>query len=135
VNIPDAQVFPALFDLWLRSSQQMRVLTEAQKGRYLHVVQPNQYHTKHIFSPRERAIALGPQEIGYRQGVERGYALLMERSALLQANGIVSAIALFDDVPDEVYADSCCHYTARGETLFAEFIAIEAERQLAAGRR
>jgi hypothetical protein len=54
VRISDTQVFPALFDLWLRSSQQMRVLTEAQQIRYLHVVQPNQYYSKH---PSRRASA------------------------------------------------------------------------------
>ncbi len=133
VRISDAQVFPALFDLWLRSSQQMRVLTEGQQIRYLHVVQPNQYYSKHPFTPREREIALAKEEtMGYRQGVELGYALLTARSAVLQENRIVSAIGLFDKVSDEVYSDNCCHYTATGETLFTQFIAIEAEQRLAA---
>ena len=132
VRVSDSQLFPALFDLWLRSSQQMRVLTEAQQGRYLHVVQPNQYYSRHPFTAREREIALAQKEtMGYRQGVELGYALLTARSAILQQNGIVSAIALFDTIADEVYSDSCCHYTARGETLVAEFVATEAERRLA----
>ena len=136
VRISDAQIFPALFDLWLRSSQQMRVLTEAQQIRYLHVIQPNQYYSKHPFTPHEREIALAKDEtIGYRQGVELGYALLTSRSAVLKENGIVSAIGLFDTVSDEVYSDSCCHYTATGETLFARFIAIEAEHRLSPERR
>jgi hypothetical protein len=70
--------------------------------------------------------------MGYRQGVELGYALLTARNAVLHENRIVSAIGLFDNVSDEVYSDNCCHYTARGETLFAQFIAIEAEQRLAA---
>jgi hypothetical protein len=135
VRIPDAQIFPALFDLWLRSSQQMRILTEAQKGHYLHVIQPNQFYSKHPFTPREREIALSQQEAaGYRQGVERGYALLAARDAILQSNAIVSGVALFDDVADEVYSDNCCHYTGKGETLLAEFVAARAEQRLAAER-
>src|SRR5262249_53253848 len=41
----DARVFDTLFDLWLRSSQQMKFLSAANGARYLHVVQPNQYYS------------------------------------------------------------------------------------------
>jgi hypothetical protein len=71
-----------LFDLWLRSAQEMRLLAEARGAGFLHVVQPNQYYSKHSFSQRERAVALSlPPEHEYRRGVEMGYALLAARSA------------------------------------------------------
>jgi hypothetical protein len=130
----DAEIFPMLFDLWLRSAQEMRRLAEGRGTGYLHVVQPNQYHSKHSFSPREQAVALSlPPEHDYRRGVESGYALLAERSATLDANRIVSAIDLFDASPDEVYSDNCCHYTASGETLLGRFIATQVGQRLTPG--
>ena len=51
--------------------------------------------------------------------------------ALTEA-GLFSAIRLFDDVRDEVYFDNCCHFNAKGETLFAEFVAARAGDWLAA---
>jgi hypothetical protein len=130
----DAEVCPMLFDLWLRSAQEMRLLAERRGGAYLHFVQPNQYYSKHSFSPREQAVALSlPPEHEYRRGVELGYALLAERRATLNANGIVSAIDLFDAVTEDVYSDNCCHYTARGETLLGQFIAAQVEQRLKHG--
>jgi len=125
------RVFDLLFDLWLRSSQQMKLLSVANGGRYLHVVQPNQYYSKHVFSEHEKQIALiASESLDYRHGVAVGYALLRERQAVLDANGIVSAVTLFDEEPDEVYLDSCCHFTAKGENLLGRFVAAEVERSL-----
>jgi hypothetical protein len=130
----DAEIFPMLFDLWLRSAQEMRLLSEARGAGYLHVVQPNQYFSKRSFSPRERSIALSlPPEHEYRRGVEMGYALLAERSATLHANGIVSATDLYDVVSDDVYSDNCCHYTASGETLLGQFVAGQVAQRLKDG--
>jgi hypothetical protein len=55
---------------------------------------------------------------------------LHERQAVLDANGIVSAVSLFDEEPDEVFLDNCCHFTARGENLLARFVAAEVKRRL-----
>jgi len=125
------QVFDMLFDLWLRSSQQMKRLAEANGAGYLHVVQPNQYFSQHVFSAHEREVALSaPEKHEYRVGVEVGYRLLAERQATLTANGIVSAVDLFDNEREEIYSDGCCHYTAKGETLLAQFVAAEMERRV-----
>jgi hypothetical protein len=125
------RVFDLLFDLWLRSSQQMKLLSVANGALYLHVVQPNQYYSKHTFSEHEKQIALlAPESHDHHHGVAVGYALLRERHAILDANGIVSAIGLFDEEPDEVFMDSCCHYTAKGENLMGRFVAAEVQRRL-----
>ena len=125
------RVFDLLFDLWLHSSQQMKLLSVANGARYLHVVQPNQYYSKHVFSEHEKQIALlAPESHEFHHGVAVGYALLQERQAVLDANGIVSAVSLFDEEPDEVYMDNCCHYTAKGEGLLGRFVAAEVERRL-----
>ena len=127
----DSRVFDMLFDLWLRPSQQMKFLSAANGARYLHVVQPNQYYSKHVFSEHEKEIALAtPETHDYHHGAAVGYALLQERQAILDANGIVSAVSLFDEEPDEVFLDNCCHYTVKGENLLARFVSAEVQRRL-----
>ena len=129
----DSRVFDMLFDLWLRSSQQMKFLSAANGARYLHVVQPNQYYSKHVFSEHEKQIAfVAPETPEYNHGIASGYALLQERQAVLDANGIVSAVGLFDGETDEVYMDNCCHYTAKGENLLGRLVATEVARRLEA---
>jgi hypothetical protein len=118
-----------LFQIWLRSSDEMAALAKAGGSRYLHIVHPNQYFSKKVFSPMEAEVALTlPANMPTRIGLERGYALLDQRSELLASRGIVSAIHLFDAETRPTYIDNCCHYTREGETILARFVA----RQLAA---
>jgi hypothetical protein len=120
-----------LYDLWLKCSQQMRVLALSNGFKYLHLIQPNQYYTKHVFSEHERQIALAlPPDHDYVRGVTHGYPLLAERSPALAKMKIVSMIGMFDDVKDEIYFDPCCHFNAHGETLFAQAVAREVAKGL-----
>ncbi len=115
-----------MFAIWLRCSQQMKMLSDANAIKYVHVVQPNQYYSRHAFSDDERKVALAfPEDHEYRVGIVKGYPLFAARDAILKANRIVSALGLFDDIHEEVYADACCHYNARGETALATFVAAE----------
>jgi len=117
----------ALYDLWLRSSQQMRALAAGSGIPYLHIVQPNQYYSQHRFTDRERSIALSlPHDHEYRVGIENGYRLLAARKSALDAQQIVSALDLFDGTDDEVFADGCCHFNSKGETIFADYVANQA---------
>jgi hypothetical protein len=119
-----------MYDLWLRCSLQMRALAESNGIKYLHLVQPNQYYTKRVFSEHERRIALAlPADNDYVLGISQGYAVINERSAALSKMSIVSMIDVFDDVKDEVYFDSCCHFNALGETLFAQAVAREVAKR------
>lgn len=121
-----------LYDLWLRSSQQMRALATGNGIPYVHIIQPNQYYSKHRFSDGERSVALSiPSNHEFRVGAENGYKLLAAREADLSDQQIISAVDLFDGIDEEVYADNCCHYNARGETIFAEYIAGAASSVLA----
>jgi hypothetical protein len=117
-----------LFDLWLRSSNEMRALAAAGATRYLHIVQPNQYFSRHRFSEHEKRIAVSTS---LPIGLDRGYALIEQRMPELARLDIVSAIDLFDAVEGEVYADDCCHFNGPGETLFAEYVAKEIAGRLA----
>jgi hypothetical protein len=127
----DTQVRPIeqLYDLWLRSSQQMRSLSLGNNIKFVHVIQPNQYYSKHNFSEAERAVALSlPADHGYRIAVQNGYPLLDARREELGTEGILSAIAFFDEINEDVYVDNCCHFNARGETLFAQYVAEQAAK-------
>jgi hypothetical protein len=127
------ETFSDIFDLWLRSSETMQVLATSMDARYLHIVQPNQYASKHRFGPHETQIGLSrPPTDAWRVGTQRGYGLIQERQSVLAAHHIVSAIGLFDAIDEEVFVDNCCHFNARGETLLSEFVAREVAAQLAA---
>ena len=71
-----------------------------------------------------------PDKHEYRLGVAGGYPLLDERKVVIQSNGIVSAIDLFDREHDEVYFDNCCHYTLKGINLMVQFVAEQVARRL-----
>jgi hypothetical protein len=80
----DSDSFESIFDVWLRCSQQMKLLAAANHAIYLHVVQPNAFYTKHSAPRRE-----GPATLSYYYniGIKGGYSLLAERAATLRSNG------------------------------------------------
>jgi hypothetical protein len=51
--------------------------------------------------------------------------MLGRKAATLHAEGISSAIDIFDHHEQPIYAESCCHYNAVGETTFVESIAAK----------
>src|SRR6266852_2081297 len=121
---PEENLFESIFELWLRSSDQMRALAQANGAAYVHVVQPNQYFSAHSFSPGERIVALNlPPNHPYVVGVMAGYQLVQDRKEILREHGIKSGIDIFDDLSVPVYSGNCCHYDKAGETAFAEFVA------------
>jgi len=44
---------------------------------------------------------------------------------LIQQTGInvKSAVDIFDNVDERIYADSCCHYNQHGNEILADYIA------------
>ena len=62
-------------------------------------------------------------EDAYRVALAEGYRMLEAQMQTRAQPGMISAISLFDAVREDVYNDNCCHFNARGETMFAEFLA------------
>jgi hypothetical protein len=121
---PKADPWEELFQIWSNSSDAMAALSRTVGARYLHIIQPNQYFSSKPFAADEAKIALSwPPSEPMRVGAENGYLLLDQRSKLLAARGIVSAIHLFDQETRPMYVDGCCHYTREGETILAPFVA------------
>ena len=52
------------------------------------------------------------------------------RAEMLESRGIVSALAMFDDIPDTIYNDPTGHLNKLGETMFAEFVARQVDLRL-----
>ena len=117
------KVIEETFEMWLRSSDLMKVMANSVGAKYLGVVHPNPYHSKKVLTEAERKILDLPESDLMVRGGSAGYALLESRADLLKSRGIVSAAALFDDVPDTIYADKAGHFGKRGETMMANFVA------------
>jgi hypothetical protein len=110
---------------WATASILMRTMLAAQQTSYVHVLQPNQYHTSRTFAAAESATALNKAS-PFKAGVEQGYpALLAEATAqgLGVKTGFFDATHIFDTEPSPVYLDDCCHYTLVGNLRLADFIA------------
>ena len=109
---------------WTAASLLMRDMLAARGVRYLHVLQPNQYFTRRVFSDEEARIALNDKQ-PFKQPAEQGYPVLAGAAAALFAGKeeFVDGTTAFDRETAAVYEDDCCHYTDRGYEILAELIA------------
>ncbi|WP_413166131.1 hypothetical protein ACL6C3_05815 [Capilliphycus salinus ALCB114379] len=122
--LPDAVFFEQVADYWAKTSILMHQVATANNIPYFHFFQPNQYwKTNRKFSEAEKKIALS-EASPYEKGVKIGYPLLLERIDDLKANNvnIFNAVSIFDDVAEPVYGDNCCHYNAKGDEVFSNYI-------------
>ena len=125
-------LLPRIVKLWARSTQLMDGMQHGINGRYLHFVQPNQYYdTGRVYSDAEHQVAFAKHS-GYAPFVQQGYPLLEIEASRLKAAGfpIWNLSRIFDEVPEPVYADDCCHYTDLGQKILAEQIGDIAARQI-----
>src|SRR5687767_2512332 len=108
---------------WATASLLMRDMLAARGVRYLHVLQPNQYFTRRVFSDEEARVARNDKQ-PFKQPVERGYPVLARAAAVLAGREeFLDGTAAFDGETAAVYEDDCCHYTDRGYEILAELIA------------
>jgi hypothetical protein len=116
-------LYPDIAAHWAASSLLMKDMLAARSAGYVHVLQPNQYHTRRRFGADEARVALN-DATPFKPPVERGYpALVAAGQGLRQQEQFFDATGIFDDEPLPVYEDDCCHYTQRGNDLLADFIA------------
>jgi len=110
--------------VWLNASRVMQDICNAKAVPYLEVIQPNQYFSGKTFTPEEKAIAINQASL-YKVPMELGGPLLDSHVRRMQDAGInvSSAVDIFDDVADPIYADSCCHYNQTGNEILADYIA------------
>jgi hypothetical protein len=127
----DAALLEAV-DIWGRTSQQLYRLCQGNGIRYLHVLQPNQYHLySKPLTAHERKEFYADHE-PFARAIRNGYPLAMQRAATLRAEGIefLDLTQLFATESGEIYIDYCCHFNQRGNDLLAVRVA-EALNELA----
>ncbi len=121
----DKEALKQMIDLWANASKMIHDQTRVRGIPYLHVLQPNQYHpTARKFTEYEQSIF---GNMPYIDGVLTGYPLLLERMKELQDSGVEvrSAVNIFDQEPEGVYRDGCCHVTLRGQQILSTYIGRE----------
>ncbi|MCP4896316.1 MAG: hypothetical protein GY906_05015 [bacterium] len=119
-----AESMERVVTLWSRSSVLLHQAAAAGSTSYLHVVQPNQYYeTARVFSEAERKTAIS-SETPYAAFVESGYPMLKPEINELREQGVAAfeLFRIFDQVPQEVYIDDCCHFTDEGQRILLERI-------------
>lgn len=116
--------------VWKRSSVLMARACAANGIRYVHFLQPNQYHAgSKELTDEELLIAYA--EGGYHPVAEAGYPLLIEAGRELGREGVAffDLTQIFREESRSVYSDSCCHLNGLGNELLASAMA---ERVLSA---
>jgi hypothetical protein len=121
-------------DLWLGAAVTMQEMCNGKGIPYLEVIQPNQYFSKKEFSAQEQALAIN-EDSPYREPIKSGYQHLPELVQRMRQEGVnvVSAAGVFDEVREETYSDSCCHYNQTGNEILAKEVA-ESLIELVEGR-
>jgi hypothetical protein len=123
IHTSKENVIEYIFDVWIRSSDLMKAMANSTGATYLNVVVPSPYYSKKTFTESEQAFLKMPALEIFRQANSAGYALIDRRAEILKSRGIVSGIALFDDVRDTTFADGSGHLVKMGETILARFVA------------
>ncbi|HZR83361.1 MAG TPA: hypothetical protein VFD92_19865 [Candidatus Binatia bacterium] len=136
----DDEVYADVARVWQESSLQMHRLARANKARYYHFLQPNQYvqGAKPMLDD-ERKVALR-EDSDYGKSVVRGYPRLREAGQQLDRQGVrfEDLTGLFGGIGKPLYIDDCCHVSADGnamigrhigETIAADFTQARRERE------
>ncbi len=121
-----------LVSIWEQSSRLIGDLCRAHRIRYFHFLQPNQYvEGSKPLSAEEREKCLQADH-PYRPGIVAGHSLLVEAGRRLAADGesFHDLTAVFAEVHETLYIDTCCHFNRRGNELVADAMAAVLRREL-----
>lgn len=119
------EMYSEIVKLWRNSSLQMHHLCVGRGIKYLHFLQPNQYHAgSKPLSPVEKEKYYSPSE-DFAVGVKKGYPRLLTAGVSLRNDGVAfqDLTQLFSSETETVYSDYFCHYNKRGTDLLAEAVA------------
>ncbi len=101
----------------------MALLTGTNGGRYIHILQTNQYCTSRVFSDHEREIALveGSRNLSV---IPEVYPFLRQEGERLRLDEVDfhDGDFAFDSTIEQVYSDVCCHYNQSGNEALGSFI-------------
>ena len=116
-----AQVHQEAVRVWYRSSALLSRLAATAGADYYHFLQPSQYipNSKPL-SAEERRYYYNPER-ARSTDYARTYPLLRQFGQDLQRNGVhyFDLTQIFNDHPETLYRDDCCHFNQRGNELLA----------------
>jgi hypothetical protein len=121
----ETELYQQIAHHWKASSLLMKALCDANGITYMHILQPNQYFkTDRTLTQEERHTAFKEDHI-YRVGVEKGYPQLVAAGSDLVERGVNfhDLTKIYDDVPQTIYRDTCCHPNKQGYEIVAEYAA------------
>ena len=107
--------------VWYRSSVLLSELAVATSADYYHFLQPNQYiPDAKPLSPEELQNYYRPDLVGLTDYAQN-YPLYAQFGQELQQRGInyFDLAQIFNDHPETLYRDDCCHLNQRGYELLA----------------
>lgn len=110
---------------WRKSSLLMHQICQANKIKYFHFLQPNQYvKGSKRMGEKEKEIAILDTH-PYSIGAKSGYPYLIEEGKWLKENGVPfnDLTMLFADTDEAVYSDGCCHLNQHGYDIVIKEIA------------
>lgn len=111
--------------LWAECSRLQAQICQARGIRYLHCLQPNQYHTgsKSLSAYELQECFVEDQEYGL--AVKRGYPQMIDEGLKLRPHGVDfhDLTRLFTDQTETIYSDYFCHYNQTGNDLLAAAVA------------
>ena len=116
-----AQVHQEAVRVWYRSSALLSRLAAAASVDYYHFLQPNQYiPDSKSLSDLERQELLKPA-LAAQSNFPETYPRLVQFGQDLQQRGVnyFDLTPIFNDHPETLYRDVCCHLNPRGNELLA----------------
>jgi hypothetical protein len=131
--LTDEAVYDKASAIWANGSITMRDMLASRKIPYFDFLQPNQYYSGRKFSEQERKTVFTEcGESEYGDSVRKGYPILLSKIADLKNADVevFNAVNAFDNIPEAVYVDDCCHYSERGNEVLSRYIFSEIEKVL-----
>lgn len=121
--------------VWHQASLQMDSVALQYGLTYLHVLQPNQYlEGSKPLTENEKKVAYDPTN-AWGQIIRNDYKQMIASGTNLKGKGVAfyDFTDVFQNVNEDLYTDTCCHFNVRGNELLAyklgQFILEEHQRQ------
>jgi hypothetical protein len=131
------EVYADIARVWQESSLQMHRIARANRARYYHFLQPNQYvEGAKPMLPDERKVALR-EGSEYGASVARAYPQLLARGDELTQRGVRfhDLTKIFAGIGKPLYIDDCCHVSGEGNAMIGRRIGEIIADDFAAARR
>ena len=121
----EAEMYQHITGLWSESSRLMHHICHARGIRYLHFLQPNQYHSGSKPLSEEERTKYVAEDQEYGNAIARGYPKLIVAGEKLRSDGVGfhDLTQLFAKEMETIYCDYFCHYNQRGNDLLATTVA------------